>query len=102
MGGLVIAKAVTSADSHRKEFPLVFEAISAAIFFGTPFKGAAAAPVASMYANIAEKLGQAKSSELLEFSKILPSPVLRITFHPCVKRAAWSLSFSRVGSSSLY
>lgn len=72
MGGLVIAKAITIADSHRKEFPLVFEATSAAILFGTPFKGAAAAPVASMYANVAERLGQAKSSELLAFSKASP------------------------------
>lgn len=69
MGGLVIAKAVTMADSYRKKFPILFEAIAAAIFFGTPFRGAAAASAASMYASAAEKLSQATSSELLDFSK---------------------------------
>ncbi|KAK7955272.1 hypothetical protein PG988_015966 [Apiospora saccharicola] len=69
MGGLVIAKAVTIADSYRKKFPIMFEAIAATIFFGTPFKGAAAAEAASMFASAAEKLSQATSSELLEFMK---------------------------------
>ncbi|KAK8002173.1 hypothetical protein PG991_014395 [Apiospora marii] len=69
MGGLVIAKAVTMADSYRKKFPILFEAIAATIFFGTPFRGAAAASAASMYASAAEKLSQATSSELLDFMK---------------------------------
>lgn len=73
MGGLVIAKAITNADSYRKKFPIMFEAIASAIFFGTPFKGAAAASAASMYATIAEKLDKATSSELLDLSRFSPT-----------------------------
>ncbi|CAM1503339.1 Fc.00g081150.m01.CDS01 [Cosmosporella sp. VM-42] len=69
MGGLVIAKAVTYADSRRDLFPVMFEAISATIFFGTPFNGAKEAAWAAMYARIAERFGQAFNSKLLEFMK---------------------------------
>lgn len=69
MGGLVIAKAVTIADSRRDKFPIMFEAIAAAIFFGTPFNGAEAASVAAMYAKFAEKAGAAVSSKLLDLMK---------------------------------
>ncbi|KAI1817170.1 ankyrin repeat-containing domain protein [Poronia punctata] len=69
MGGLVIAKAVTIADSRRDKFPVMFEAIAAAVFFGTPFGGAPVASVAAMYAHVAEKVGQATSSKLLDLMK---------------------------------
>lgn len=69
MGGLVIAKAITYADTRRDLFPVMFEAISATIFFGTPFNGAKEAAWAAMYAQIAEKFGQACSSKLLDFMK---------------------------------
>ncbi|KAI1452157.1 hypothetical protein F4805DRAFT_448633 [Annulohypoxylon moriforme] len=69
MGGLVIAKAITIADSRRDKFPVMFEAIAAAIFFGTPFNGAAAASAAAMYAYYAEKIGTASSSKLLDLMK---------------------------------
>lgn len=69
MGGLVIAKAITIADSRRDKFPIMFEAIAAAIFFGTPFNGAPVASVAAMYAHLAEKIGTASSSKLLELMK---------------------------------
>ncbi|KAI0883239.1 uncharacterized protein GGS22DRAFT_168217 [Annulohypoxylon maeteangense] len=69
MGGLVIAKAITIADSRRDKFPVMFEAIAAAIFFGTPFNGAAAASAAAMYAYYAEKIGAASSSKLLDLMK---------------------------------
>ncbi|KAI2464864.1 hypothetical protein F4781DRAFT_435957 [Annulohypoxylon bovei var. microspora] len=69
MGGLVVAKAITIADSRRDKFPVMFEAIAAAIFFGTPFNGAAAASAAAMYAYYAEKVGAASSSKLLDLMK---------------------------------
>ncbi|KAI1767447.1 hypothetical protein GGR53DRAFT_463345 [Hypoxylon sp. FL1150] len=69
MGGLVIAKAVTIADSRRDKFPIMFEAIAASIFFGTPFNGAEAASVAAMYAKFAETAGVAVSSKLLDLMK---------------------------------
>ncbi|KAI1092523.1 hypothetical protein F5B19DRAFT_454286 [Rostrohypoxylon terebratum] len=69
MGGLVIAKAITIADSRRDKFPVMFEAIAAAIFFGTPFNGAAVASAAAMYAFYAEKIGAASSSKLLDLMK---------------------------------
>ncbi|KAI1335246.1 hypothetical protein F5Y15DRAFT_398616 [Xylariaceae sp. FL0016] len=69
MGGLVIAKAITIADSRRDKFPIMFEAIAASIFFGTPFNGAAVASVAAMYAHLAEKVGQATASKLLDLMK---------------------------------
>ncbi|KAI1738519.1 hypothetical protein F4680DRAFT_425179 [Xylaria scruposa] len=69
MGGLVIAKAITIADQRRDKFPIMFEAIAAAAFFGTPFGGAAAASAAAMYAHIAEKIGLATSSKLLDLMK---------------------------------
>ncbi|KAI0833055.1 hypothetical protein F5Y06DRAFT_185254 [Hypoxylon sp. FL0890] len=69
MGGLVIAKAITIADSRRDKFPVMFEAIAAAIFFGTPFGGAPVASVAAMYAYCAEKVGAAYSSKLLDLMK---------------------------------
>ncbi|KAI0201255.1 ankyrin repeat-containing domain protein [Astrocystis sublimbata] len=69
MGGLVIAKAITVADQRRDKFPIMFEAIAAAIFFGTPFGGAPVASVAVMYAHVAEKMGQATSSKLLDLMK---------------------------------
>ncbi|KAI5859496.1 hypothetical protein GGS23DRAFT_320106 [Durotheca rogersii] len=69
MGGLVIAKAITIADSRRDRFPIMFEAIAAAIFFGTPFNGAPVASAAAMYAHLAEKVGAASSSKLLDLMK---------------------------------
>ncbi|KAI0849064.1 hypothetical protein F5Y00DRAFT_236514 [Daldinia vernicosa] len=69
MGGLVVAKAITIADSRRDSFPMMFEAIAAAIFFGTPFNGAPVASVAAMYAYLAEKAGTATSSKLLDLMK---------------------------------
>ncbi|KAI1772887.1 hypothetical protein F4818DRAFT_127843 [Hypoxylon cercidicola] len=69
MGGLVIAKAITIADARRDKFPIMFEAIAAAIFFGTPFNGAEAASVAAMYAKFAEKAGATVSSKLLDLMK---------------------------------
>lgn len=69
MGGLVIAKAVTLADHRRDKFPIMFEAIAGAIFFGTPFLGAPVASAAAMYAYLAEKIGQATSSKLLDLMK---------------------------------
>ncbi|KAI0380721.1 hypothetical protein F5Y04DRAFT_256583 [Hypomontagnella monticulosa] len=69
MGGLVVAKAITIADSRRDRFPVMFEAIAAAIFFGTPFNGAPVASAAGMYAFLAEKVGAATSSKLLDLMK---------------------------------
>ncbi|KAI0541034.1 hypothetical protein GGR58DRAFT_458865 [Xylaria digitata] len=69
MGGLVIAKAITLADQRRDKFPIMFEAIAAATFFGTPFGGAPVASAAAMYAYAAEKIGQATSSKLLDLMK---------------------------------
>ncbi|OTA67905.1 ankyrin [Hypoxylon sp. EC38] len=69
MGGLVIAKAITIADSRRDKFPVMFEAIAAAIFFGTPFGGAPVASAAAMYAYCAEKIGAASSSKLLDLMR---------------------------------
>lgn len=69
MGGLVIAKAITIADQRRDKFPIMFEAIAAATFFGTPFGGAPAASAAAMYAHVAEKIGLATSSKLLDLMK---------------------------------
>ncbi|KAI1125379.1 hypothetical protein F5Y10DRAFT_247292 [Nemania abortiva] len=69
MGGLVIAKAITIADQRRDKFPIMFEAIAAAAFFGTPFAGAPVASVAAMYAWAAEKIGLATSSKLLDLMK---------------------------------
>ncbi|KAI1870141.1 hypothetical protein JX265_006311 [Neoarthrinium moseri] len=65
MGGLVIAKAITILSAQPELCPIMFEAISAAIFFGTPFAGAEAAAWANMYAYWAEKVNKATSSELL-------------------------------------
>lgn len=69
MGGLVVAKAITIADSRRDLFPKMFEAIAASIFFGTPFGGAKVAAFAAMYSYVAEKMGKAVSSKLLELMK---------------------------------
>ncbi|KAJ8125223.1 hypothetical protein O1611_g8416 [Lasiodiplodia mahajangana] len=69
VGGLVIAKAITIADQRRDKFPIMFEAIAAAAFFGTPFGGAPVASVAAMYAYAAEKIGLATSSKLLDLMK---------------------------------
>ncbi|KAJ4378598.1 hypothetical protein N0V85_008961 [Neurospora sp. IMI 360204] len=68
MGGLVIAKAVAYADTRRELYPVMFEAISAAIFFGTTFKGATIASTAVMFSRLAEKSHSfgAVASKLLE------------------------------------
>lgn len=66
MGGLVIAKAITLTDSRRDLFPIMFEAITACVFFGAPFGGAPVAAVAAMYAHFAEKIDAATSSKLLD------------------------------------
>lgn len=65
----MIAKAVILADQRRDKFPVMFEAIAGATFFGTPFGGAPAASAAAMYAYAAEKIGQATSSKLLDLMK---------------------------------
>ncbi|RFU76297.1 multiple ankyrin repeats single kh domain-containing [Trichoderma arundinaceum] len=69
MGGLVVAKAITLADSRRDLFPIMFEATTACIFFGTPFSGAPIAAAAAMYAYFAEKVDMAFSSKLLDLMK---------------------------------
>lgn len=69
MGGLVVANAVTEADQQRQDFPLLFEAITATFFFGTPFHGTEAANLAAMFAAFAEKIDAAASSKLLEMMK---------------------------------
>lgn len=69
MGGLVIAKAITILNAQPELCPVMFEAISATVFFGTPFAGAPAAAWASMYAYWAEKRNKATSSELLDLMK---------------------------------
>lgn len=69
VGGLVIAKAIILADQRRDKFPIMFEAIAAATFFGTPFGGAPVASAAAMYAYAAEKIGLATSSKLLDLMK---------------------------------
>ncbi|KAM0550707.1 hypothetical protein ACHAPJ_008772 [Fusarium lateritium] len=51
MGGLVIAKAIAIAFTHRyNEFPNLFECVTACMFFGTPFEGAMPADAMLMYA----------------------------------------------------
>jgi hypothetical protein len=69
MGGLVIAKAITLADAHRDQFPVMFETIAGCIFFGTPFGGASAAAAASSFALIGEKFDMTISSKLVEVMK---------------------------------
>ncbi|KAI0015385.1 ankyrin repeat-containing domain protein [Xylariomycetidae sp. FL0641] len=69
MGGLVIAKAITIADSRRDLFPIMFEAITASVFFGTPFDGAPLATAADLVAYWGEKVGKAHESKLLDFMK---------------------------------
>lgn len=65
----MIAKSITIVDQRRDKFPIMFEAIAAAVFFGTPFGGAPVASVAAMYAYVAEKIGTATSSKLLDLMK---------------------------------
>ncbi|KAJ6263870.1 Ankyrin-1 [Drechslerella dactyloides] len=71
MGGLVIAKAISFAESRRDLFGKMFEAISGCIFFGTPFDGAHAAAAASMFSRVSEVFGldAATSSKLLDLMK---------------------------------
>ncbi|KAK6353701.1 hypothetical protein TWF696_005662 [Orbilia brochopaga] len=71
MGGLVIAKAVSFAESRRELFGKMFEAIAGCVFFGTPFDGAHAAAAASMFAQVSEifHLDTATSSKLLDLMK---------------------------------
>ncbi|KAK1967524.1 hypothetical protein LY78DRAFT_490444 [Colletotrichum sublineola] len=67
MGGLVIAQAIIlAADALRDHFPRMFECVAGCAFFGTPFAGAHVAAVASMLGDVGEKLGVAKSSELVK------------------------------------
>jgi hypothetical protein len=47
----------------------MFEATTGCIFFGSPFNGAQAASVATMFANVAEKFNQATASKLLGLMK---------------------------------
>ncbi|KAK6342278.1 hypothetical protein TWF730_001754 [Orbilia blumenaviensis] len=71
MGGIVIAKAISLAESRRDLFGKMFEAVTGCIFFGTPFEGASVAAAASMFAQISEALNldQATSSKLLDLMK---------------------------------
>jgi hypothetical protein len=69
MGGLVIAKAVVLMDSLRTTFPKMLEATTGCIFFGSPFRGAQAASVAALFAQVGEKLGLATTSKLLDLMK---------------------------------
>ncbi|KAK6330555.1 hypothetical protein TWF718_002755 [Orbilia javanica] len=71
MGGIVIAKAISIAESRRDLFGKMFEAVTGCIFFGTPFEGASVAAAASMFAQVSEflNLDQATSSKLLDLMK---------------------------------
>ncbi|KAK6502735.1 hypothetical protein TWF506_003310 [Arthrobotrys conoides] len=71
MGGIVIAKAISIAESRRDHFGKMFEAVTGCIFFGTPFQGASLAAAASMFAQVSEffSLDQATASKLLDLMK---------------------------------
>ena len=69
MGGIVIAKAVTLMDSLRTTFPKMLEATAGCVFFGSPFRGAQAASVAALFAQVGEKFGVATTSKLLDLMK---------------------------------
>ncbi|KAL2674225.1 hypothetical protein Neosp_012676 [[Neocosmospora] mangrovei] len=69
MGGLVIAKAICIAESRKNVYTGLFEDITGCAVFGTPFKGAEAASMAIMLANIGEKLNKAEPSKLLELMR---------------------------------
>ncbi|KAF3158492.1 hypothetical protein TWF788_004724 [Orbilia oligospora] len=71
MGGIVIAKAISIAESRRDLFGKMFEAVTGCIFFGTPFQGASVAAAASMFAQVSEflNLDQATASKLLDLMK---------------------------------
>ncbi|RVD90439.1 uncharacterized protein DFL_001404 [Arthrobotrys flagrans] len=71
MGGIVIAKAISIAESRRDLFGKMFEAVTGCIFFGTPFEGASVAAAASMFAQVSEflNLDQATASKLLDLMK---------------------------------
>ncbi|KAK6542248.1 hypothetical protein TWF694_006211 [Orbilia ellipsospora] len=71
MGGIIIAKAVSFAESRKDIFGKMFEAITGCIFFGTPFDGAHAAAAATMFSQASEffHLDQATHSKLLDLLK---------------------------------
>lgn len=66
MGGLVIAKAMTLADSSRDRFPTMLESIVGCLFFGTPFHGTVAASLAAGISVFGEKFGSTVPSKLLQ------------------------------------
>lgn len=69
MGGLVIAKAVTLMDALRTTFPKMLEATTGCVFFGSPFRGAQAASVAALFAQVGERFGMATTSKLLDLMR---------------------------------
>jgi hypothetical protein len=67
--GLRFGQAIILMDSLRVKFPKMLEATVGCIFFGSPFRGAIAASIASMFASIAEQFNGATSSKLLDLMK---------------------------------
>ncbi|KAF3764164.1 hypothetical protein M406DRAFT_277649, partial [Cryphonectria parasitica EP155] len=65
MGGLVVAKALITAETQGQKYPDMYEAISGCLFFGTPFNGAPVADIAKEWATINERLGRAINSQLI-------------------------------------
>lgn len=69
MGGLVIAKAVTMAETEKSRFPTIIESIGGCVFFGTPFGGADVANFAHVFSNIMEKVKNGYNSKLVDMMR---------------------------------
>ncbi|KAK3323976.1 hypothetical protein B0T19DRAFT_427410 [Cercophora scortea] len=69
MGGLVIAKAICLANSNRRRYPGMFEAICGSLFFGTPFEGTTLAIAAKGLDTVLSSVGLSSDSALLDLMK---------------------------------
>ncbi|KAK3687685.1 hypothetical protein B0T22DRAFT_457811 [Podospora appendiculata] len=69
MGGLVIAKAICLANSNRRLWPGMFEAICGSLFFGTPFEGTTLATAAKGLDTLLSSVGLSSDSALLDLMK---------------------------------
>ena len=72
-------QAVEISNRRRDKFSSMFETFAGCVFFGTPFRGAEAASVAAMIADIGEKLGKARASKLLDLMKPDSSELYELT-----------------------
>ncbi|KAF2867482.1 ankyrin repeat-containing domain protein [Massariosphaeria phaeospora] len=78
LGGIVLERALITAQLRQNSFPSIFPFVAGSIFLGTPFRGTQTQAKAMILAEMAETIGLGMSSGLLQILKKDSDTLLRM------------------------